>query len=431
MSRYNFPHPAWPGAEFSKKAVRSESQFVVGSVGIDLQQPPSAGVRPAEWDLYEVEEEPLGSGGRLYSEVPGLGDPSGQKGEEVADERGEDHEDRVLPHERAGQVLPAEVVVHDVESPLRAPPPVIELHDLPLAAVGVVGEDAAVDVAVEERGLRVGDERPLGHEPVALFGEERGERQRGQLASLEVDFALRPAFLRDFLQPRSKRGALVGADVEQPAVGGHDLHDVLRVGAAVHARPVHLHAPVAQQSEGPLQRVGLPELHLRVAVPVLDVEWAQVDLGDSGEVAERLLVGVLCVILLGSDELVVVVEHDRGVLFHQAAEQQAVEQQPVESVVDVELVGLPRFGAHRAVVDGQGLEGFEERVRAGEAVVGVPLVPLRAEQVAVLDALPAAEVGRHEVFNNVGVGVLRVYPLVSQRVVYEVGESSLAECVYC
>ena len=101
-----------------------------------------------------------------------------------------------------------------------------------------------------------------------------------------------------------------------------------------------------------------------------------------------------------------------------------LEQQTVQPVVDVELVSLPAF--HRlepGVLHRQFLQVAGDGARAAEAVVGVRLEGLLPEEIHILQHLPAAQENGCEILNDVGVGISRVCPIDSQRVVNQCGKS--------
>ena len=92
-----------------------------------------------------------------------------------------------------------------------------------------------------------------------------------------------------------------------------------------------------------LKCLGLKVLHIGVAVPVLHEEWVSVDLGNAGKVSESLLVRELGIILLGGNELVVVVEDVGGIRVDLSALDEAFDGKVGERRVVVELVLDARF----------------------------------------------------------------------------------------
>lgn len=140
-----------------------QSEFIVWPAGEQLQMPLPAAERPAERNMHEAEHEPFHPRGGLQAEVFVGGYLPDEPDVEVADEGGKYHEHSVFLHERERQVLPSEVVVLHVEGALRCAALVVELHHFAFAAFPVVGQDAAIDVAVEQGGLLVPDERALHH----------------------------------------------------------------------------------------------------------------------------------------------------------------------------------------------------------------------------------------------------------------------------
>lgn len=144
----------------------------------------------------------------------------------------------------------------------------------------------------DEPDVEVADQGCKYHEHSVLLHEREGQMLPAEVVVLHVEGALRCSTL------------VV------------ELHNLLTVGTTVHPRLVHLDAIGIQLGECPLQSLRLLQLHTGIAVAVLDVERVEVELRNAGEVAEGLLVGVGRVIFLGGDELVVVVEDQRLVLFH-------------------------------------------------------------------------------------------------------------------
>ena len=146
-----------------------QAQSVVRTAGEQLQEPLATAEDPAERHLNEAEDELFHTRGRLQTKSLVGGDFPHEPDVEVADQDRKYHEHSVFFHEREGQVFPAEVVVLHVESALRSAALVVELHHLPLAALTVVGQYAAINVAVEQGGLLVLHERALHHKPVAAL----------------------------------------------------------------------------------------------------------------------------------------------------------------------------------------------------------------------------------------------------------------------
>jgi len=163
------PHPSEWGEEENRKKMELQAQSVVRTAGEQLQEPLATAEDPAERHLNEAEDELLHTRGRLQTESLVGGDFPHEPDVEVADQGRKYHEHSVFFHEREGQVFPAEVVVLHVESALRSAALVVELHHLALAALPVVGQYAAIDVAVEQGGLLVLHERALHHKPVAAL----------------------------------------------------------------------------------------------------------------------------------------------------------------------------------------------------------------------------------------------------------------------
>ncbi len=104
--------------------------------------------------------------------------------------------------------------------------------------------------------------------------------------------------------------------------------------------------------------------------------------------------------------LVVVVKR-HGLLFVQHAElYQPVEQQVVQHVIDIELVGLPAL--HRlesGVLHGQLLQVAGDGARAAEAVVWILLEGLLPEEVHLLQHLTDAKIDGGQVLHDIGVFV--------------------------
>ena len=70
-----------------------------------------------------------------------------------------------------------EIVVHAVEAPLRTASHVVELNHISVAQLGIVCQDAPIDVfSVEQVRLPVIPQGALHDEPVALFLQEGGKR---------------------------------------------------------------------------------------------------------------------------------------------------------------------------------------------------------------------------------------------------------------
>lgn len=368
----------------------SQSEFIVWPVGVQLQMPLSTAEHPAERDLHEAEHEAFHPRGGLQTESPVGGHLPDEPDVEVADEGGKYHEYSVFLHERKGQVLPTEVVVLHVEGALRSTAPVVELHHLPFAALPVVGQDAAVNVAVEQGGLFVLDECALRYQTVSALGEKGREQQTRQPAFLVVDLGLPPFCLVNFRNAFFQRPAGHGPDVECFAIAGNDLHHLLAVRAAVHPRLVHLDAVGLQLGERPLQGLRLLQLHTGVSIAVLDVERVQVDLRDTGEIAVGFFVGLGRVVFLGRDELVVVVEDHGFILVDHPELQQGFEQKAVQLVVDVELVGFAALHRlHRGVLHCQSAQVAGDGVRAAEAVVRVFPEGLLTEKVHIFQDFTA------------------------------------------
>ena len=230
------------GKEENRKKMELQAQSVVRTAGEQLQVPLAAAEDPAERHLNEAEDELFHTRGRLQTESLVGGNPPDEPDVEVADQGRNYHEHSVFFHEREGQVLPAEVVVLHVEGALRRAALVVELHHLALAALPVVGQYAAIDVAVKQGGLFVGHERALHHQTVSALGEEGRERQACQPALLVVDLGLLPFLLLDVGDALLQALAVHSPDIERVAVAASHLHHLLAVGAAVHARLVHLDA---------------------------------------------------------------------------------------------------------------------------------------------------------------------------------------------
>ena len=415
---HKFPHPSEWGVEENRKGNHSQTQLVVGAAGEQLQVPLSASEDPAEGDLHEAEHEPLHPRGGLQTESFVGGDFPHEPDVEVADQGRKYHEHSIFLHEREGQVFPPEVVVLHVEGALRGAALVVELHHFLLAALPVVGQNAAIDVAVEQGGLLVFDERALHHKPVAALGEEGRERQARQPALLVVDFRVLPFLLLDLGDALFQSLAVHSPDIERVAVAAGHFHHLLAVGAAVHARLVHPDAVGLQLGKSPLQGFRLLEFHIGIPVPVFDVERVQVQLSDAGEVAVGFLVGVGRVVLLSLDELVVVVEDHGFILADHPELQQGLEQQAVQLVVDVEPVGLAALHClHWGVLHRQSAQVAGDGVCAAEAVVGVRLESLLPEEVHILQHFAATQEDGCEILDHVGIGELCIYPFDSQRLV--------------
>ena len=123
------------------------------------------------------------------------------------------------------------------------------------------------------------------------------------------------------------------------AMVGHRPQYFLGERAAVRAEvPDHDARLLLKPAEQALQRVGLMELDVGIAVAVLDSHYQAPDRGDSGKVAVRLLVGTLRVLLVCGDELVVEIKVDAVSGFELSGDGETFQKQRVHLPVHVECV---------------------------------------------------------------------------------------------
>lgn len=254
----------------------------------------------------------------------------------------EEQEHCVLRHKRLGKPIPSETIVHVIEDSLLPSPEVVVPDNLLRGGVVVVCEDAAVCVfPLPELGLAVPAPLPLDDKPVRL--------PLPLLNQYGVELELVPVDLHRLPAPEEgqaviQRGAVVGADIEAPAVLLNDTDNVLGAGPAVGPETVYVYLRRLKPGEHPRERVLLVEAHIRVAVAVLNADdYIPYD-GHSGTVPPEFLVRHLCVIFLRLKELMVEVQ-----VVHLSATKlsrcdKRVEQQFVGLVGRVEVVDITRLG---------------------------------------------------------------------------------------
>ena len=310
------------------------------------------------------------------------------------DERGEEEEHGVLGHEGLGQAVPSEAVVHVVEDALLAAPQVVELDDVPGGRHVVVGQDAAVGVvAFPQVEVPVGAPLPLDDKAVRLplpFLHEDGV----QLELDAVDFLPLPSPEGEDVV--IERAASVGPDVEQLAMPLHLAHDVLGARSAVGPETVDADARRLEPAEEPPQGVVLVEAHVGVAVAVLDTDDHLADDGHGRPVSGEALVCHLRVVFPRLDELVVEVDIIRLARLQPARGEQGLDEQGVESVGGVEVVGLARIRRVGNALLGEFLDRPEDGVGTAGAECGMERKVLHQVGGHVFHARTPAEVDAHQ-----------------------------------
>ena len=91
--------------------------------------------------------------------------------------------------------------------------------------------------------------------------------------------------------------------------------------------------------------VCLMKTHIRVAIAVLDIDYLFTDNIYARPVAEELLVGRFCIILLRFKKLIVKVNILFFFFFQLACRNQSVYKQGVEFVCRIESIGLGLIGS--------------------------------------------------------------------------------------
>ena len=130
----------------SQKEHQSDLQLEISLIGsVEPKQSASPYGHPFERDGGESEDEGLHPRCHFKSEAFALKDAE-KKPVVVVQKDHDAHENCVRLHEGAWQVAPSEIVVHAVESALRTAPHVVELHHFLVAHLGVVCQDAPIDV---------------------------------------------------------------------------------------------------------------------------------------------------------------------------------------------------------------------------------------------------------------------------------------------